>query len=311
MPSITLAESAKLSKDELVSGVVETIITTDRLYEKLPFDELEGNSFTWNKEAVLGDVQVLGVGGTITAKNPATVEPATATLTRIVGDAEVDGLIQATRSNVNDQRAYQVASKAKAAGRRFRNMFINGTGLNDEFPGLLAQVATGQTLVAGTNGAYYDVGFLDELISKVKAKDGEVDFISMAEVMLNRHYAYLRKLGGATITETVTLPSGRTVPAYRGIPIFVNDHIPTNQTQGTATDCSPIAAGCFDDGSRKVGIAGLTAPGDNAGIQIKFVGESHSKDETIDRVVWYCGMTNFNDYALAVLKGVRSAPLPS
>ncbi|MCY1042719.1 hypothetical protein OV208_15450 [Corallococcus sp. bb12-1] len=309
MPSITLVESAKLCKDDLLAGVVETIITTDRLYERLPFDELEGNSHTWNKESVLGDVQVLGVGGTITAKNPATVEQSTATLTRIIGDAEVDGLIQATRSNVNDQRTYQVASKAKAAGRRFRNMFINGTGLNDEFPGLLTQVAAGQTLVAGTNGALYDVGILDDLISKVKAKDGEVDFITMAEVLLNRHYAYLRKLGGASINDVLTLPSGKTVPVYRGIPIFVNDSIPTNQTQGTATDCTTIAAGCFDDGSRKVGIAGLTAPGDSAGIHIKTVGEAQAKDESIDRIVWYCGMANYNDYALAVVKGVRVAPL--
>ncbi|NNC01889.1 phage major capsid protein [Corallococcus exiguus] len=309
MPSITLTESAKLCQDELIAGVVETIVTTDRLFERLPFDELEGNSHTWNKESVLGDVQVLGVGGTITAKNPATVEPATATLTRIIGDAEVDGLIQATRSNVNDQRTYQLASKAKAAGRQYRNMLMNGTGLSNEFPGLLAQVAAGQTLVAGTNGALYDVGVLDDLISKVKAKDGEVDFITMPEVLLNLHYAFLRKLGGASINDVITLPSGKTVPVYRGVPIFVNDSIPTNQTQGTATDCTSIAAGCFDDGSRKVGIAGLTAPGASAGIHIKTVGESQNKDESIDRIVWYCGLANYNDYALAVVKGVRTARL--
>ncbi|GEL74626.1 major capsid protein [Myxococcus virescens] len=309
MASITLAESAKLSRDELVSGVIETIVTTDRLFERLPFDELEGNSFTFNRESVMGDVEVLGVGGTITAKNPATVEQDTATLTRIIGDAEVDGLIQATRSNVNDQEGYQIVSKAKSAGRKFRSMFINGTGLSNEFPGLLAQVAAGQTLVAGTNGALYDVAFLDELISKVKAKDGEVDFITMAEVMLNRHYAYLRKLGGASISEVITLPSGKTVPAYRGIPIFVNDYIPTNQTEGTATDCTSIIAGCFDDGSRSVGIAGLTAPGASAGIHIKEVGEHQEKDERITRVVWYCGTAVFNDYALATVKGIRTAPL--
>ena len=49
-----------------------------------------------------------GVGTTITAKAATTFTQVTSTLTTIIGDAEVNGLIQATRSgDGNDQKAVQ------------------------------------------------------------------------------------------------------------------------------------------------------------------------------------------------------------
>ena len=44
MASVTLAESAKLAQDELVAGVIENIITVNRMFDVLPFDSIEGNS---------------------------------------------------------------------------------------------------------------------------------------------------------------------------------------------------------------------------------------------------------------------------
>lgn len=303
MPSITMAEAVKLQQNPLIKGVVETIRTTDQLYNLLPWQECNGVK-NWNKESVLGDVQVLGVGGTITAKNPATVVPASATLTTIIGDAEINGLIQATRSNTNDQKGFQVFSKAKSAGRQYRNMFINGTGLADQFPGLLSQVAAGQILAAGTNGANLSFHLLDQLMAKVKAKDGEVDFLSMPERTLLSFLELCRGANGAGLVEVISLPGGKSLHKYRGTPILTNDWIPTNQTQGTGTNCTTVVAGCFDDGSEKVGIAGLTAPGENFGIVVKDIGEKADADEEITRVKWYCGLANYNDYALAALRGI-------
>ena len=72
MASVTLSESAKLAQDELVAGVIENIITVNPFFDVLPFDGIDGNALAYNRENVLGDVQVLGVGGTITAKAAAT-----------------------------------------------------------------------------------------------------------------------------------------------------------------------------------------------------------------------------------------------
>lgn len=306
MATVTLAESAKLSQDMLVQGVIENVITVNPMFELLPFTEIEGNAITYNRENVLGDVQFLGVGGTITAKAPATFTKVTSSLTTLIGDAEVNGLIQATRSNYTDQKATQIASKAKSLGRKYQDNMINGDGTGDTFPGLASLLSAAQTINVGANGAALSFEILDQLIDQVKDKDGQVDYFMMPARTLRSFYALLRALGGAGIGDVVTLPSGRQVPSYRGVPIFRNDWIPINQVKGSSGPiCTTIYAGTWDDGSESHGIAGLTATGE-AGIRITEVGESETKDESITRVKMYCGLALFSDLGLAAAPGVTN-----
>lgn len=304
MPTVTLAESAKLTQDMLIAGLIETIVEVNPLYEMMPFTEIEGNALAYNRENALGDVQFLGVGGTITAKNPATFTKVTSELTTLIGDAEVNGLIQATRSDFTDQTAVQVASKAKSLGRQYQASMITGDGTGNSFTGLLSLVAVTQTIYAGTNGGQLTFALLDQLLDMVKDKDGQVDFIMSSASMRRKFFELLRALGGATINDVMTLPSGRTVPVYRNVPWFVNDFIPTNQVRGTSgAVCTSIFAGTFDDGSNKYGIAGLTAKG-AAGLRIQNVGPKENADETITRVKMYCGFANFSQLGLACLAGL-------
>ena len=305
MASVTLAESAKLEQDMLVAGVIENVITVNRMYEVLPFQAISGNALAYNRENVLGDVQRLAVGGTITAKAAATFTQVTSSLTKIIGDAEVDGLIQATRSNINDQKAVQIASKAKSAGRDYQDQLINGDGTGNSFNGLLDLCVAGQTVATGANGGALSFQFLDELLDLVTDKDGQVDYITMHARTLRSYNALLRGLGGASIGDVVTLPSGTTVPAYRGVPMFRNDYIPINQTKGTGSNQTTILAGTLDDGAMMHGIAGLTAEG-AAGIRIEEVGVAESKDETITRIKWYCGLALFSEKGLACADGITN-----
>lgn len=305
MATVTLVESAKLTQDMLLAGVIEQIIEVNPLFEVFPFMEIEGNALAYNREKVLGDVQFLGVGGTITAKAPAEFDKVTSSLTTLIGDAEINGLIQATRSNYTDQKAIQVASKAKSLGRKYQDSMVNGDGTSNSFEGLLSLLPAGQIVNSGTNGANFSFELLDELIDKVKDKDGAADFIMLPARTMRKYYALLRGLGGASIGDVVTLPSGRQIPAYRGIPLFRNDWIPTNQTKGTATGiCTTVFAGTFDDGSGTHGIAGMTAM-DAAGVRVDEVGVSETKDETITRVKMYCGMALFSELGLAAIDGVK------
>jgi len=310
MATVTLVESAKLSQDMLVQGIIETIVTVDRFYEILPFIEIEGNALAYNRELAMGDVENLGVGGTITAKNPATFTQVTTSLTTIIGDAEVNGLIQATRSNINDQKAVQVLSKAKNVGLTYQDQLVNGTGAANTISGLLALVAAGQSIIqdtAGvtTNGGPLSFEKLDELLDLVKDKNGVVDYMQMSARTLRSYYALLRALGGAGIGDVVTLPSGAQVPGYRGTPIFKNENLPTDQTQGTLLTATSVVAGSIDDGSMTMGIAGITAVND-AGIRVNEIGESGTKDETITRIKFYNGLANFSQLGLAVLTGVNN-----
>lgn len=321
MGTVTLAESAKLSQDELVAGVIEEIITVDRFFDILPFHGIEGNALAYNRENVAGAVATVGVGntdGTIganaagtnaaeraAAKDAATFTQVTTSLTTIIGDAEINNLIQATRSNRgNNQTGVQIASKAKSAGRKFRDMLINGDGNNFTFEGLLGLVPAAQVgAESGANGSNLSFTILDELLDLVTDKDGQVDYLQMPRRTLRSFYALCRGLGGAGINEVLTLPSGRQVPTYRGVPIFANDWIPTDQVKGTGTGCTTILAGTLDDGSMQHGIAGLTAE-DAAGIQIVDLGEHFEKDERVWRVKWYVGCALFSTKGIAAADGI-------
>ncbi len=301
MTSITLAESALLSQDELIVGIIEEVITVNKMYQVLPFLPIEGNSLAYNREDVLGDVQVAGVGDSVTAKAAATFTQVNSNLTTIIGDAEVNGLIQATRSNKQDQTAAQVASKAKSAGRQFQDMLINGSGMSNEFDGLLNLAVRQAT--TGANGSSLSFEILDDLMDQVTDKDGQVDYFTMPARTMRSYNSLLRALGGASINEVVDMPDGSTVPGYRGVPIFRNDWIPTDQTKSAGTNCTTIFAGTWDDGSQMHGLSGLTAQ-NAAGIVIEDVGIMEAKDNRITRVKWYCGLALFSENGLAFADGI-------
>ena len=305
MASVTLAESAKLSLDQLIEGVIENVITVNQMFDVLPFSGIEGNSLAYNRENVLGDVDVEGVDDVIGSKAAATFTKVNSSLTTIIGDAEVNGLIQATRSNFTDQTATQLGSKAKSAGRKYQDMFINGTGADDQFDGLINLCVSAQEVATGTNGGALTFEFLDELLDLVTDKDGEVDYIVMHSRTLRSYNALLRGLGGATIGDVIELPSGKMVPAYRGVPIFRNDYIPIDQVKGSGSAQTTIFAGTFDDGSNSVGISGLTAQ-NAAGLNVEDVGISETKDNHIWRIKWYCGLALFSEKGISCADGITN-----
>lgn len=308
MASVTLAESAKLSQDELVAGVIENVITVNQMFELLPFDGIEGNALAYDRENALGDVQLAGVDDSVTANNPATFTQKTSSLTTIIGDAEVNGLIQVTRSNAgNDQTAIQIASKSKSCGRKYQDQFINGDVNNtNEFDGLINLCAAGQTLDATAQGGVeLSFDLIDEVIDLVTDKDGAVDYLAVSGRTRRLYRTLLRAQPGAGLNETMELPSGKVVVTYGGIPLFRNDYIPNDVNSGTTTNTSYLFAGTFDDGSRSHGIAGLTAS-QMAGIQVEDVGLMESKDNHKWRVKWYAGLAMFSEKGLAMATGIKS-----
>jgi hypothetical protein len=173
----------------------------------------------------------------------------------------------------------------------------------DEFTGLLGLCANSQKIVAGDNGAVLTFELLDELLDLVTDKDAQVDYLMMNARDLRKFRSLLRNLGGTSPVDVYTMPSGAEVMAYNGIPVFRNDYIPTNLTQGSANNASVIFAGTIDDGSMSHGIGGLTAR-EAAGMSVIEVGQSEFRDEEITRVRWYCGLANYSQLGLAALTGI-------
>lgn len=302
MASLTLVEAAKIQQNPLIQGVIESIVTVNQMYNFLPFDQIVGNALLYTRENAIGGVAPVGIGGgsnTVPAgaKTPATFTPVTTALKALIGDALVDHFIETTMSNDNSQRGVQVSSKAKGLGREYQRQFIEGDSSDPlEFDGLDVLMPVAQSF--DQNSAVYSFEILDALISAVKSKDGQVDFLMMNDEAIRKHLTILRALGGANITEVVSLPDGttRNMHAYRGIPIFRNDWIAT--TQPAADRLTNVYAGCFDDGSRKVGISGLTSQ-NQSGIFVTNVGEAEDTNDTITRLRFYASMAIFTELGVA------------
>jgi len=302
MATQTLLEAAKLIQDDLVVGVAEDIISVNPIMDVIPFDGFTGQSVTVNRELALGDAAFYGVGDTITSKNASSVTPVTFFPTSIIGDAEVNGLVQATSSSANvDQMAVEISSKAKSVSRQFQQAMVSGTGVAPQFNGMTNLVDPVQIAASTAAGGAALVDDLDALLDLVLAKDGDVDFLMTTSKVIRLYRSYLRGLGGVS-GEEVTLESGRKVTSFNGIPMFRNDFIPSNG--GIGLNESEVFAGCFDDGTRKIGVAGIHPEGD-AGIKVQMLGGKEQTDDELARVKWYAGFASYNRRGLAKLTGVK------
>lgn len=309
MSLLTLAEAAKLTQNELIEGVAETITVTDQFYEFLPFDTFEGPALTVVQETTMGAAAPAGVNADLRTgiyTDAAVNAQVSFSLTKIIGQAEVDNLIRLTQSNVNDQMAVQVESKAKNIGLQYRDQLINGSGTSNEMLGLIGLAPAGsKTTTTGANGSTLTFDYMDQVMYGVTDNNEVVDFFQMSTRTMMSYRALLRAMGGNTINEIYTLPSGGEVPTYSGVPIFRNNNIPLDQTKGTSTTCTSIIAGTRADASRKIGIAGLTSSV-NAGINLQSLGTLPDKDSEGARLVFYCGLALFNPKGVYIGQGITN-----
>ena len=148
----------------------------------------------------------------------------------------------------------------------------------------------------GTNGGALTLDKMDELIDLIKP--GRPDALCMAK-RTRRKLSSLRRTSG-NLLETDVDMFGRRALFYDGLPILVDDFIPTNEVQGSSgAVCSSIYAVKFG----RQGVMGL----ENGGIQVERVGELETKDATRTRVKWYTGLALFGTLGLARLSGINAS----
>lgn len=312
MASQTLAEAQKLINNKIVAGVAEDIVTTSPIWQVMPWNSYSGQAILVNRENALGDAQHLAVGGTITAKAAATFTQVPFTAVTTIGDAELNGLVAAQSSSAGvDQMAIEISSKAKSVGRLLQTGIASGTGVSPQLHSLHTLCDASQYTTASA-GQALSFALLDELLSLVKAKDGEVDFMMMPARTIRAYKALVRALGGVNEVMTYTMPNGttRTVSIYENIPIFQNDYLSVTETANgallTTGALTSIYAGCFDDGTNKVGVSMIHPESVQAGIIVEQIGAAETKDEQIVRVKSYSNFVNFNRRGLARLTSINN-----
>ena len=126
---LTLGTQRDLTNDMLIKGIIDSVVTVNQFYNMLPFKGIEGNALAYNREGSDDQQSLVGTirtGVTGINKDQQTFTRHSTELTTIIGDAQVNGLVQAVGSDFHDATAVQVAAKAKGIGRRYMNLLIHG-----------------------------------------------------------------------------------------------------------------------------------------------------------------------------------------
>ena len=311
--SLTLAESAKLTQDVLLRGVIETILKESPILQVMPFVHIEGNGLTYNREKALNGATWYAPLGNWTSTTAPEFDKLTDTLCILGRNADLDKFIVQTRQNIQDIEAVVLELAAKSLRHEFERAIVYGTtGMyltgqsNDAnmINGLIVKIATktasAQVIAAGATGATLTMGMLDRLHDAVLG--GKPDCFMMSKRSRRKIMDLCRAAGFAI--EVDRNEWGTYIERWNGVPIFINDWIlDTHQlassleTHATGGACSTIYALRFGEGA----VCGAT----NGGIQIENVGTLEAKDATRHRLKWYCSMVDFNVVARAALIGVQ------
>ena len=280
MAGMTLTEAAKYSTDILQKGVIETMARENVVIELLPFMEIEGNSYQYNVETALPNVEFREVNNGYTA-GVGTVKKESESLVILGGDVDLDKFIVATRSNVNDIRAVQTAMKAKAVANTYATKFFTGdpsTSDNKEFKGLAKRLEDGSQIVEGE----LTLDNLNALLDKVY---GGADVLIMSKAT-RREVMKLLQTSNHYI-ENGSDAFGRPVSMYGGVPI--------RTVEDSVLEAGHIYAIAFGVMEKVCGLQ-------NGGVSVRDLGEIDSMPVLKTRIEWYCGMAMFSPDCAALLK---------
>jgi hypothetical protein len=295
------AEAEKLSNNDLVAGVIEEIIDKDDLFAVLPFMGVNGKAYVYNREATVSEGDFIDPVNDVVPEGASTFAEVVAKLRVLAGDVDVDKFLDATMSDTSNQKAIQIAQKAKGLARKFRRTLALGdaTVNTKEFDGISKLVDAGQSIVAGANGAALSLTMLDELLDAVP---NGADAIFMRSGTIRAYRALLRATGGTDAAMIMMDNFGRPMLTHNGVPILVNDFIAGDVDQGTALDTCSIYAARLNEVDGLHGIYG----GPNAGIVVEDIGTVQNKDATRTRLKWYCGLALKSTKSLAAIRGVTN-----
>jgi len=308
--AMTLAQAAYLSNDILQKGVIERLIYQDPLLDKLQFKDIKGNGLTYNVETTLSTAKFYSVNETWT-ESTAVTTPTTAVTTILGGDADVDRFLEATRSDVNDLMAEQIASKVRAIKHAYMNMFYYGyynAGAGADSKGfdglhyLISSVTTGyyNTVTVGATSVplvTLSMSSLEQAVDLIKT--GNPDLMVMSKLMRREINQYFHSVGGITYAD---IANARVQTIY-GAPVAVSDEISDNEdctkaygagygfdytmgTTYTATTSAAAGTSIFVMRLAPEAVCGIQS----LPITVENLGSLETKDAERVRIKWYPGL---------------------
>lgn len=301
--AVTLAQAAATEASDLRRGVIEMFHQESVVFDRLPMEEIVGDSYTYNKEAALPGTGFRTVNEAW-VESTGVINQGHENLVILGGDADVDRYIERTKSGtIGSHRAYQTNLKVKSATATYVNELFNGdVNVNPKgFDGLRKRLVGEQVInaTAKTN----EEGFLNDLDDLFAKVDGGIpDVVYANQTQIAKLKSLGRKVGGAEyIMSEIT---GKREFTWNGVPFMpVGQHWSGREIIPVGADGGDFYAIKFASGESMPGIMGIT----NGGVQVYDLGELNEKPAYRTRIEFYTGLAVQGGHAAARLRGVQNA----
>ena len=309
--ALTLLEASKLIDDHVKRNVVVTFPYNSPILEALPFIDVPGGSFVYNREDTLPGIAFRGINEDY-SESTGVLQQLVETTKIFGGKSKVDKVLAESRGQgvdglgIGAVRAVHDRLKAKAAALFFTKMFFDGNSGEDsrQFDGLNARLTGSQLLYAGgasdADGADLTTEMLDDLCDAVS---GGPDMLLMSKAMRREVSKLLRNDSRISYGPDAF---GRECSHYGGVPIRVieEDHegntiLGFDETQGEDEDTGSIYAVRFGAEEYLCGVQNKMMDVIDMGLQ------SDMKYLTV--IEWAASIIILHSKAAARLKGVTKA----
>lgn len=301
--AVTLAQAAALETNPVRRGALETATQVSLVWDRLPFENIEGNSYAYDKDKVLPGTGFRTVNEAY-IESTGVINQDTEKLVILGGDADVDQFIEKTmQSSRGVLMADQVRMKLESAQATYVDAMFNGDVAVDPkgFDGLRKRLV-GSQVIDSTAPANTE-GFLDELDLLFGQVTGGPDVVYGPQEAIARLKSLGRKVGGAEyITSEIT---GKREFTWNGVPfIDPGEHWTGRKILGyDTTNGGDLYAVKFASGFSQTGVLGIT----NGGLQAYYLGELQEKPAVRTRIDFYTGLVVQGGKAAARLRGVKNS----
>ena len=298
--AVTFAQAALLESSPIRRGALEIAINVSNVWDRLPFENITGNAYAYDKDQVLP-------GTAFRTVNEAYIESTglvNSDIERLVilgGDADVDKFIEKTmQSSSGVLLADQIKMKITSAQSTFVDTMFNGDTTIDTkgFDGLRKRLIGQQVIEAAAPAN--DAAFLDDLDNLLSRVNG-ADVVYGPSAVIAKLKSLGRKVGGADYVNSEI--TGKREFTWNGIP-FID---PGKHWSGRdiltvdATNGGDLYAVKFAHSYTDEGVMGIC----NGMLDCYTLGELNEKPAYRARIDFYCGMVAQGGHAAARLRQVR------
>jgi hypothetical protein len=308
--ALTLLEAAKTAPPETAVYIEEYADSSDVL-AVIPFENIDGNAKSYNREQSLPGVGFRGVNEGFN-ESTGVLNPQTEVLKISGGDLDVDKFLVDTQGDSVRSTHELLALKSHALA--WTRNFIKGDSVANPrvFDGLQVRLTGSQLIDNGAaSGAALSLNKLDELIDQVT----NPTHLIMSKAMRRQISAASRNTIVSGCIQWEKNEFGKQIALYADLPILTvwqdnNDMeiLPFDESSpdGSATNCASIYCVSFGD-MMLTGLQGRSA--DGYGISSRDLGEIDSKPVYRTRIDWNTAIACYHGRAAARLRGITKGAI--